>query len=102
MGMYLTGVGVHRNYARALDLIHKAAEQGFVHAQVNLAWMYETGTGTSRNKFEAAKRYSKASAQGHDMAREAFKRSLRMRFFPFFDRKCPENPIARVRLPVLS
>jgi TPR repeat protein len=57
------GDGVTRDYAKAVYWYRKAAKQGFVGAQNNLAVMYEQGLGVSKNKPEAANWFRKAAEQ---------------------------------------
>ncbi len=49
------------NYAVALPLFKKAAEQGSADAQFNLAGMYKYGRGVEENYAEAVRWYTKAA-----------------------------------------
>jgi TPR repeat protein len=52
------------DYVEAVKWYRLAAEQGNVHAQYNLGWMYSTGEGIPKNEAEAAKWYRLAAEQG--------------------------------------
>lgn len=52
------------NYAKALELWLKAAEQGFPIAQLYIGMMYESGSGVKKSKYQAEKWYKKADKQG--------------------------------------
>jgi TPR repeat protein len=56
------------DYATALAEFRRAAEQGSVVAQINLAAMYYRGQGVPRDDAEAAKWYRKAADQGDAVA----------------------------------
>ena len=56
------------DYATALAEFRRAAEQGSVVAQINLAAMYYKGQGVPRDDAEAAKWYRKAADQGDAVA----------------------------------
>ncbi len=56
------------DYATALAEFRRAAEQGSVVAQVNLAAMYYKGQGVPQDDAEAAKWYRKAADQGDAVA----------------------------------
>jgi len=61
--LYKNGNGVVKDYVKAMYWYRKAANQGFVGAQNNLAVMYEQGLGVPKNKAEAVKWYRKAAEQ---------------------------------------
>jgi TPR repeat protein len=61
--LYRNGNGVAKDYVKALHWYRKAANQGFVGAQNNVAVMYDQGLGVTKNKSEAAKWYLKAAEQ---------------------------------------
>jgi len=65
--LYQTGVGVDKDYAQALQLYQKAADQNYAPAQQRLATMYQKGWGIAKNgataKFWNEK--AKANASGH-------------------------------------
>ena len=65
---YYTGQGMPQDYAKALDLYRKAADQGYAKAENNLASMYRQGLGVKRDMVEAAKWYRKAAEQGAALA----------------------------------
>jgi TPR repeat protein len=62
--MYQHGQGAKQDYAEAICLYRKAADQGYADAQVNLGVLYENGAGVKRNLFEALRWYRKAADQG--------------------------------------
>lgn len=62
---YKKGIGLEKNYEKAVYWYRKAAEQGFAVAQNNLAVMYEQGLGVPKDDFQAAKWYRRA-AEGND------------------------------------
>jgi TPR repeat protein len=62
--MYRTGIGIERNYAKAAEWITKAAEQGYIEAQVSLAYMYQNGEGVECNPIKAIEWFTKAANQG--------------------------------------
>lgn len=67
--LYLLGrEGVEQDDQKAAEWIHKAAEQGFLEAQVLLAAMYDRGLGVQHSKDNATQWYEKAAAQGHATA----------------------------------
>jgi uncharacterized protein len=55
---------VDRDYASALKLFRRAADQGNANGFFMLGVMYATGQGTPQNYFEAAKWYGLAADQG--------------------------------------
>ncbi len=58
--------GLPRNKAKAVELLQKAAEQGYAEAQSSLGNMYYRGEGgIRRNKAKAAELYQKAAEQGN-------------------------------------
>ena len=62
--MYRHGNGVTQDYARATLWYRKAAEQGHLGAQVNLALMYFDGLGVPQDDVEAAVWRRKSADQG--------------------------------------
>jgi hypothetical protein len=57
------GNGVEKDMQRALMWCRKAAEEGYAHAQQNLAGMYMNGSGVERDLNQAAKWLQKAARQ---------------------------------------
>lgn len=57
-----------KDYATALELYTKAANQGYTRAQFSLGYMYETGEGVAQNPAEAAQWYQRAAEQGYAVA----------------------------------
>ncbi|WP_321393198.1 tetratricopeptide repeat protein [uncultured Desulfuromusa sp.] len=62
---YLNGnQGVERNATKAFPLIHSAASQGHIPAQIKLAYMYSIGRGVAADKTESFMWSRKAAMQG--------------------------------------
>lgn len=61
---YADADGVPRDYATAARYYRKAAAQGYIPAQYNLAWLLENGLGVKQDFQEAAVWYRKAAEQG--------------------------------------
>jgi hypothetical protein len=57
-------------YQEAFQEYLRAAEQGDVHAQAFLAWMYKAGCGTQKNEGESIKWYRVAADRGYPLAQE--------------------------------
>ena len=67
--MYAAGDGVQQDYAAALELTKKSANQGYLEAQVQLGEIFGLGLyGLSKNYSESFKWYSKAADQGYSLA----------------------------------
>ena len=65
LGMrYLKGDGVAKDAAKAVELFHIAAEQGYAKAQFYLGVCYSNGEGVSQDKTEAVRWFRKAADQG--------------------------------------
>ncbi len=62
--MYLKGLGVPKNYARAMKWFRRAAAQGDARAQFHLGLMYDVGLGVPENSTEAVKWFHRAAEQG--------------------------------------
>lgn len=62
--MYRDGVGVDKDFERALSLFMSAAEYGYPSAQFSLGVMYRLGEGVERDYSEALKWYRMAAKQG--------------------------------------
>ncbi len=65
-GPYEDGVAAYErgDYAKAVELFRKAAEQGDAYAQYNLGQMYDKGKGVKQDYVETHKWVSLAAAQG--------------------------------------
>jgi hypothetical protein len=63
-----------KNYAEALRLYQKSANQGYAPAQYNLGLLYEFGYGVKQDKAEARRWYQKAAAQGVKEAKDRLKK----------------------------
>jgi hypothetical protein len=72
--LYNEGKCVTQNYSEAVKWYQKAAEQGNVNGQINLAFMYEKGLGVERNISTAVSWYTQAAKQGDEDAKYALKR----------------------------
>ena len=67
--MYESGEGVSQNHAEAAKWFRKAADQGSVYAQRDLAFIYYNGAeGVPQNFAEAAEWFRRAAEQGYDLA----------------------------------
>jgi TPR repeat protein len=62
---YYNGQGVPKDYAEVAKWHRKAAEQGAMDAQYNLAQLYLFGEGVTQDNAEAAKWWRKAADQGY-------------------------------------
>jgi TPR repeat protein len=58
------GDGLPQDYARAVDLFRKAADQNDPDALYNLGWAYESGLGVPQDRQQAIEWYNKAAAKG--------------------------------------
>ena len=66
--MYDKGEGVEEDIAKVFEWYQKAAEQGFVKAQYELAYMYEQGEGVKKDIAKAFQWFQKAALQGDEDA----------------------------------
>lgn len=73
--LFVAGIGVERNYAKAREWYRKAASNGFADALLNLAGMYYLGLGVEQNYPEALE-LVKAAAQRHARDAEAFRAQM--------------------------
>jgi len=62
--LYEKGEGTEKNLEKAFHWYQKAAENGHIKAQNNLALLYEKGEGTEKNLEEAFYWYQKAAENG--------------------------------------
>lgn len=60
--------GVSKDDKKAAEWMLKAAEQGYVDAEVFMAAMYDRGLGVKQSESEATKWYRKAGDHGNEMA----------------------------------
>ena len=65
---YADGMGVPRDYARAVARLREAAGQGYAPAQTGLGSCYAHGQGVKQDYAEAVRWYRKAAAQGDSLA----------------------------------
>ena len=63
-GRYENGEGVTRDYARALSLYCRAADQGDPNAFLSLGWMYLNGRGVAADDAVAVRWFKKAAERG--------------------------------------
>ena len=61
---YLTGEGVEKDAAKAIECFMKSAELGYPQAQFNLGLCYMNGTGVEQSDKDAAKWFKHAAEQG--------------------------------------
>lgn len=66
--MYLSGIGVPQDSAKAIKLLRSAAIQGHPVAQFNLGVMYGAGDGVAQDLDEAEKWYRLSALQGNSNA----------------------------------
>ena len=66
--MLINGQGVPQDAAEAAKWNRKAAEQGSLHAQHGLGFMFHNGLGVSQDHAEAVRWYRRAAEQGHASA----------------------------------
>ena len=59
--MYINGISVSQDHAKAYEWISKAAHQGLPEAQHMLGFMYANGIGVEKNHLKAEDWFSKAS-----------------------------------------
>ena len=62
---------MQQDYAEAVKLYRRAAEQGRAGAQCNLGVMYRNGQGVQQDFSKAAHWFEKAASQGYDPAKLA-------------------------------
>lgn len=65
---YLEGFGVDKDEEEAAEWFEKAADQGYVTAQVTLGWQYMTGTGVDEDKERAFELFDLAANQNNAQA----------------------------------
>jgi TPR repeat protein/serine/threonine protein kinase len=65
---YEEGVGVPKDYGKAMRWYRKAADAGNADAMHNIGWLYHKGLGVSQDYTEAMKWYRKAADAGNAMA----------------------------------
>ena len=68
-GLYMQGVGVGRDPARAAQWYLRAARQGLVMAQLNLGDLHARGLGVRRDPVQAYRWLELAARQNHAWAR---------------------------------
>lgn len=71
---YLSGIGVEKDPAQAVEWVRKAAEQGFAPAQFELGMSYRYGNGVEKDPAKGAKWLQKAADQGYEEAKEALEK----------------------------
>jgi TPR repeat protein len=73
--MYEHGLGVGKDYKKALEWFRKAADQGYAVAQCNLGFMYANGFGVEKND-EKALEWCRKAAEQEDPAAQRILRSM--------------------------
>ena len=66
--IYAGGIGVSRDYRRAIQWYRQAAEQGYARAQYNLGVLYRDGSGVARDPARARRWFERAAAGGEAAA----------------------------------
>jgi TPR repeat protein len=66
--MYAMGLGVARDYAKAVEWLKKSAEQSNASAGNDLGTLYDQGRGVTEDPAEAARWFKKAAVLGHGAA----------------------------------
>jgi uncharacterized protein len=61
---YIHGLGVRKNFVKAIQLEEQAARSGIVDAISNLAFAYETGKGVQKDQAKAFRLYRRAATLG--------------------------------------
>ena len=70
--LYDEGIyGFSQDYAKALELWHRAAELGYTKAYCNIGCAYDNGRGVERNEKKAVHYYELAAMGGDELARYA-------------------------------
>ena len=62
--LFEDGIGVAKDYKKALEWYRKGAEQGDVSATRSVGWCYATGNGVAKDEKEAVKWYEMAAERG--------------------------------------
>jgi uncharacterized protein len=91
--MYFKGEGVRQDYAQALELLRKTADQGNARAQAALGVMYLKGQGVPRD-FAQARMWFNSSAF---RAEDARTRELASKFRDLFVAKMTPDQVAGAR-----
>ena len=68
--MYFEGLGVNRDYTKALNMYQAAAEKGYMVAQIELAQMYYLGQGALKDNTYAHMWWNIASAYGSQVGQK--------------------------------
>lgn len=66
--IYYKGVGVEKDYAKALKWFELAAEKNYASAERILGWMYCNGEGVEKNEEKAAELFVRAVEHGYEDA----------------------------------
>jgi hypothetical protein len=85
--LYMNGLGVPRDAARAVQLFRLVAKQGDAEGEALLGSMYETGQGVQKDDHEATRWYRLAAEQGHTFAQSSLGASY------LYGRGVPQNDI---------
>lgn len=74
--MYLLGVGVPQDMARALELLRQAADAGLPRAEYNMGKIYRDGEGVEADPVAAADWFGRAARHGHAGGQDHYARRL--------------------------
>jgi uncharacterized protein len=66
--LYVRGLGVAQDYAKARELFEKAADKGDATAMANLGLIYRSGLGVAQDSSKAREWYQKAADKGNAAA----------------------------------
>ena len=69
--LFLKGRGVKQDFAKALHLFERAANEGHTASMISAGYMYENGLGVARDFAAAMQWYERAAAQGYASAQKA-------------------------------
>ena len=62
--LYIQGLGVAQDYAKAREWFEKAAGKGYANAMTRLGWLYANGEGVAQDYAKAREWFEKAAAKG--------------------------------------
>jgi len=65
---YAKGLGIARDYKRAVIWLRKSADQGYASAENDLGTLYDQGRGVAASPEQAARWFHMAAVQGHGSA----------------------------------
>ncbi|MBQ9573826.1 MAG: sel1 repeat family protein, partial [Synergistaceae bacterium] len=62
---YMSGLGVEKDYTKAMEWYKKSALNGNITAQHNIGYMYENGLGVEKDPVKAQEWYSKSNTHNN-------------------------------------